>query len=132
MSTFARVFLERYNGELAAEQMEAMAVWEEELCKPSAADREAASTARAAALVGVQDFFAKFAFEIAELQKQTLRDVVMSNQAHSYAECGCVHRFIFASLSFADSRTKRFVGRLGAGALRRVSGFSAPLRSSHL
>ena len=86
MSTFARVFLERYSDELAAEQMETMAVWEEELCKHSAADCEAARPARAAALVGVQVFFAKFAAEIVQLQKQNLRDVVRSNQAYSYAE----------------------------------------------
>ena len=86
MSTFARVFLERYSDELAAEQMETMAAWEEELCKHSAADCEAASAACAAALVGVQVFFAKFAAEIVQLQKQNLRDVVRSNQAYSYAE----------------------------------------------
>ena len=34
-------------------------MWEEELCKPSAADREAATAARAAALIGVQEFFGK-------------------------------------------------------------------------
>ena len=52
----------------------------------SAAKREAASARRAAALVCVQDFFATFAYEIVQLQKKNLRDVVMSNQVHSYAE----------------------------------------------
>ena len=86
MSTFARVVLERYSDELAPEQIEAMAVWEEKLCKVSAADGEAASARRAAALVCVQEFFATFADEIAELQRKNFREVVMSNQAHSYAE----------------------------------------------
>ena len=86
MSTFARVVLERYSDELAPEQIEAMAVWEEKLCKVSAADGEAASARRAAALVCVQEFFATLADEIAELQKKNFREVVMSNQAHSYAE----------------------------------------------
>ena len=49
MSTFARIFLERYSDEVAAEQTETMAVWEEKLCEPSAADREAASAGHAAA-----------------------------------------------------------------------------------
>ena len=86
MSTFARVVLERYSDELAPEQIEAMAVWEEKLCKVSAADGEAASARRAAALVCVKEFFATFADEIAELQRKNFREVVMSNQAHSYAE----------------------------------------------
>ena len=47
MSIFARVFLECYSDELAAKQMETMPVWEEKLCEPSAADREAASAGRA-------------------------------------------------------------------------------------
>ena len=86
MSTFARVFLERYSDELAPEQIEAMAVWGEKLCEVSVADREAASVHRAAALVCVQELFATFADEIVRLQKKNLRDVAMSNQAHSYAE----------------------------------------------
>jgi len=86
MSTFARVVLERYSDELAPEQIEAMAVWEKKLCEVSAAKREAASARRAAALVCVQEFFATFADEIVQLQKKNLRDAVMSNQAHSYAE----------------------------------------------
>ena len=106
MSTFARVFLERYSDELAAEQMETMAVWEEELCKHSAADCEAASAARAAALVGVQVFFAKFAAEIVQLQKQNLRDAVRSNQAHSYAEWMRARIFFCASSSLADSQKR--------------------------
>jgi len=34
-------------------------------------------------LIGVQEFFARFAGEIVQLQKQTLRDVVTSNQGRS-------------------------------------------------
>ena len=79
-------FWNAYGDELAPEQIEAMAVWEKKLCEVSAAKREAASARRAAALVCVQEFFATFANEIVQLQKKNLRDAVMSNQAHSYAE----------------------------------------------
>ena len=66
--------LARGRDELTAEQVETMAVWEEHL-----RERSEAVSARRAVRV---HFFAKFAAAIAQLHKQNLRDVVMSNQAH--------------------------------------------------
>ena len=43
MSTFARVFLERYSKNLGAEQIETVDSWEEKLCEVNAADHEAAA-----------------------------------------------------------------------------------------
>ncbi len=60
LSTLIRAFLERYRQRLSIEQMEAIALWEKNLCELSAADREAL-TAR---FVRVQEAFAKFADEI--------------------------------------------------------------------
>ena len=82
VSTFSRVFLESYTEQLSREQMEAIALWEKNLCEFSTADRAALS----ARFVRVQEFLAKFADEIVILQKQNLRSVVMSNQAHKHAE----------------------------------------------
>ena len=86
MSTFTRRFLERYKDKLETEQMEALSMWEENLCVMSTVDREAVTARRAAALVSVQEFFAHFAAEIVGLQKQTLRDVVMSNETNKYPQ----------------------------------------------
>eukprot|EP00434_Breviolum_minutum_P046505 symbB.v1.2.042114.t1/scaffold9269.1/size3754/1 len=82
MSTFTRIFLERYKDKLETEQLEALSMWSENLCARSTVEREAVTARRAAALISVQEFFCEFAAEIVELQKLTLRDVVMSNEAH--------------------------------------------------
>ena len=86
MSTFTRVFLEKYGHQLAIEQIEAITMWEENLCERSIADREAVTAKRVEAFAHMQEFLAKFAPEIVSLEKQNLRDVVMSNQAHNHAE----------------------------------------------
>ena len=62
--------------------MEALSMWTENLCVMSASDRDAVTARRAARLISVQEFFAHFAAEIVGLHKLTLRDVVMSNEAH--------------------------------------------------
>ena len=89
MSTFTRIFLERYKDKLETEQMEAVSMWEENLCALSTVDREAVTARRAAALISVQEFFAQFAAKIVELQKQTLKDVVMSNEKTKNRSSGC-------------------------------------------
>ena len=86
MSTFSRIFLERYKDKLETEQMEALSMWTENLCVQSASDRDGVTARRAAALRSVQEFFACFAAEIVGLQKETLRDVVMSNEANKYPQ----------------------------------------------
>ena len=86
MATFSRIFLERYKDKLSTEQMESVSMWEENLCTLSAVDLEARIAKRAEALTHVQAFFVKFADEIVELQKQTVRDVVNSHQANAYPE----------------------------------------------
>ena len=86
MSTFSRIFLERYKDKLETEQMEALSMWTENLCVMSASERDAVTARRAAALISVQEFFAHFAAEIVGLQKQTLRDVVMSTETKKYPQ----------------------------------------------
>ena len=86
MSTFTRIFLERYKNKLETEQMEALSMWTENLCVQSASDRDAVTARRAARLISVQEFFAHFAAEIVGLQKQTLRDVVMSTEKKKYPQ----------------------------------------------
>ena len=86
-STFTCILLELYGHHLVAEQKQALAVWEEQLCGEAVRVRPAENredlTAR---LVRVQEFFRKFADEIVILQKPNLRRVVMSNQAHKHTE----------------------------------------------
>ena len=85
-STFARVYLERYVESFTAEQKEVIGVWEAQLCQVSAEAHERVRRSCLLAFVRVQEFFAKFADEIVQLHKQTLRDVVMSNRAKSNVE----------------------------------------------
>ena len=85
-STFVRVFLERYLESFTPEQKEIIAAWEAQLCQVSAEAHERVRRSCSLAFVRVQEFFAKFADTIVQLQKATLRDVVMSNQAHSHPE----------------------------------------------
>ena len=82
MSTFSRIFLERYKDKLETEQVEALSMWEENLCAVSTVEREAVIARRAAALISVQEFFVQFAAKIVELQKPTLRDVVTTDQTN--------------------------------------------------
>ena len=46
----------------------------------------ASAQCRTNAFASLQDFFVKFAPEIVQLQKQNLRDIVMSHQAKKHAE----------------------------------------------
>ena len=111
MSTFAGVFLERYLESFTPEQKEIIAAWEARFCQIGAeAQQRARRTCALAGFARLQDFFAKFADTIVQLQKATLRDVVMSNQAHSHPEWMRARTFFFASASLADSRRKRFAG----------------------
>ena len=85
-STFVRVFLERYLERCTPEQSEVISVWEAQLCQISAEAQERARRSCAQAFLRLQEFFAKFAKDILDLQKENLRDVVMSNQAHRHPE----------------------------------------------
>ena len=98
MAVFILLLLERY----APEHKESIAMWEAEVCRIGAEAQQRASRTCAQALARAQEFFAKFAAEIVQLQKQNLRDVVMRNQAKSYVEWVQAKNF-FPSLSFADS-----------------------------
>ena len=92
-STFVRFFLGRYLESFTPEQSEVISVWEAQLCQISAEAQERARRSCAQAFLRLQEFFAKFAKDILDLQKENLRDVVMSNQAHSHAEWMCARNF---------------------------------------
>ena len=77
--------LERYSERFALDK-ETMTMWEAELCRIDANAQQRVGRTCAQGFGRAQEFFAKFADEIVQLQKQNLRDVVMSNQAKSYAE----------------------------------------------
>ena len=85
-STFVRVFLERYSESFTPEQSETIAMWEAQVCQISAEAQERVRRSCSLAFARLQDFFGTCADKILQLQKQTLRDVVMSNQAHSHPE----------------------------------------------
>ena len=86
MATFARVFLERYEEQLETKQLESLSSWKENLCKQRASDQEAKIAKRRKAVLDLQEFFAKFAPEIVQLQKKDLRSVANSFQAKKHAE----------------------------------------------
>ena len=106
MSTFTRIFLERYKDKLETEQMEALSMWTENLCVMRASDREAVTARRAARLISVQEVFAHFAAEIVGLQKQTLRDVVMSNEANKYPQWKQAQHFFVRDYVFLNVEEK--------------------------
>ena len=109
MSTFTRIFLERYKDKLSTEQMEAVSMWEENLCTLSAVDREAMIAKRVEAFAHMQEFLAKFAPEIVSLEKQNLRDVVMSNRAHKHAEWTQAKNFFLRQYGFLAGEEKELL-----------------------
>ena len=106
MSTFARLFLEKYEEQLSTEQVEAMSTWQENLCALSASEREALTAKRSKGVADIQAFFAKFAAEIVELQKDNLRSVVMSNQAHKHADWMQAQNFFLRHFGFLTVEEK--------------------------
>ena len=100
MATFARVFLERYEEQLATEQVEALSMWQEHLCALSAAEQEATRAKRKKAFLDIQDFLAKFAADIVELQKKDLRSVANSFQANKHAEWMQAKNFFLCHYDF--------------------------------
>ena len=106
MSTFSGIFLERYKDKLETEQVEALSMWSENLCARSTVEREAVTARRAAALISVQEFFAHFAAEIVGLQKQTLRDVVMSNEVNKYPQWKQAQHFFVRDYVFLNVEEK--------------------------
>ena len=109
MSTFTRLFLERYEEQLSTEQLEAMFTWQENLCALSASEREAMIGKRVQAVANIQEFLAKFAAQIVELQKENLRSVVMSNQAHKHADWMQAQNFFVRHYSFLTVEEKEFL-----------------------
>ena len=106
MATFARVFLERYEEQLATEQVEALSMWQECLCVLSAAEQEAIKAKRKKAVLDIQEFFAKFAADIVELQKKDLRSVVISFQATKHAEWKQAQNFFVRHFDFLSVEDK--------------------------
>ena len=86
MATFARIFLERYEEQLATENRQVLSTWQAQLCAVTAAEQEAKTAKRKKAVLDIQEFFAKFAADIVELQKKDLRSVANSFQANKHAE----------------------------------------------
>ena len=86
MSTFTRLFLEKFEKQLATEQVEVLSMWQAQLCAVTAAEQETVTAKRKKAVLDIQEFFAKFAADIVELQKKDLRSVVMSSEAKKHAE----------------------------------------------
>ena len=70
-STFTRLFLEKFETQLAKEQVEALSTWRVQLYAVSAAEQEAITAKRKKAVSKLQEFFAKFAADIVELQKKS-------------------------------------------------------------
>ena len=82
MAVFTSLLLKRYRHKFTEEQEDLVVEWEAELCEQSAEILARAAASRAKAFAGVQQFFALHYEQILQVSKPTLRDVVMSNQAH--------------------------------------------------
>ena len=100
MATFARVFLERYEEQLETKQLDSLSTWKENLCKQRASDQEAKIAKRRKAVLDLQEFFAKFAPEIVQLQKKDLRSVANSFQAKKHAEWMQAKNFFIRHFDF--------------------------------
>ena len=84
MAAFIRLLLERYTEQFSAEQKDLILQWESELCETSGEVEAGAESSGATSLARVEEFFVVHCGEIVQLSKETLRDVVMSNQAHKH------------------------------------------------
>ena len=73
---------------------------ERESCKQRASDQEAKIAKRRKAVLDLQEFFAKFAPEIAQLQKKDLRSVANSFQAKKHAEWMQAKNFFIRHFDF--------------------------------
>ena len=106
MATFARVFLEKFEKQLATEEVETLSAWQAQLCAVSAAEQEAITAKRKKAFLHLQDFFAKFAAEIVALQKESLWSVVHSNQAQKHAQGNQAKNFLVRHYGFLTVEEK--------------------------
>ena len=106
MSTFTRLFLEKFEQQLATEQVEVLSMWQAQLCAVTAAEQEAVAAKRKKAVLDIQEFFAKFAADIVELQKKDLRSVVMSFQATKHAEWKQAQNFFVRHFDFLSVEDK--------------------------
>ena len=84
MAIFTLLLLERYPERLTGEQKDRINTWEAKLCEKSEEVQARADSSQETALVRLQHFFAEHAHRIVQLEKETLREVVMSNQARSH------------------------------------------------
>ena len=106
MATFARVFLERYEEQLATDNRQVLSTWQAQLCAVSAAEQEAKTAKRKKAVLDIQEFFAKFAADIVELQKKDLRSVANSFQAKKHAEWKQAQNFFVRHFDFLPASEK--------------------------
>ena len=86
MAVFTSVLLDRYLDNFSEEQAELVLQWEVELCEKSAEVLAKAAASRGRAFLGVLQFFARHAYKIVQLCKQTMREVVTANMANMHAE----------------------------------------------
>ena len=92
--------METFEKQLATEQVEALSMWQERLCVLSAAEHEAIRAKRKKAVLDIQEFFAKFAPEILQLQKKDLRSVANSSQSKKHAEWKQAQNFFVRHFDF--------------------------------
>ena len=109
MSTLTRLFVEKYEEQLSTEQLEAITLWEENLCVLSAAEREAMTAKRSKGVSDIQAFFAKFVLIIMALQKANLRSVVLSNEANEYVEWKQAQNFFVRQYDFLTVEEKELL-----------------------
>ena len=84
MAIFTLLLLERYPERFTGEQKDRINTWEAKLCEKSQEVQARADSSQETALVRLQQVFAEHAHRIVQLEKETLREVVMSNQARSH------------------------------------------------
>ena len=84
MAIFTLLLLERYPERFTGEQKDRINTWEAKLCEKSQEVQARADSSQETALVRLQQVFAENAHRIVQLEKETLREVVMSNQARSH------------------------------------------------
>ena len=109
MATFARVFLERYEEQLETKQLDSMSTWKENLCVQRAPDEEVKSAKRRKAVLDLQEFLAKFAPEILQLQKKDLRSVANSSQSNKHAEWKQAQNFFVRHFDFLPASEKNLL-----------------------
>ena len=120
MATFARVFLERYEEQLATEQVEALSMWQKHLCALSAAEQEATRAKRRKAVLRASRIFRQVCTWNSSTAKERFKECCEQLSSQKACRVEASSELFCSSLWLFGTGRQRSVTRLGIGPLRCV------------